>query len=181
MKLSKISQIAILTAIFSIIAPIAIPVPFSPVPISLATFIVYFYSYNLKLRDCLFIIILYLVLGTIGLPIFAGYNSGLQVLLGPTAGYIYGYLFIIIFIYIFKKSNHKTVHFLGFIMGTATCYLIGTVWLSFYLKIRFFDALLIGVLPYLFGDIIKISFTILISRVYQISYILSIEKKKNSK
>lgn len=83
---------ALFAAILAVLSPLSIPLPFTPVPLSLGTFAVYLAAAAGGVRWGTLSVAVYLLLGAVGIPVFAGYSGGLQVLVGPTGGYLIGYL-----------------------------------------------------------------------------------------
>ena len=150
--------IGLMTAILCILSPISLAIPFSPIPISLSTFIIYFMVIVLGMRRSLISMILYILLGFAGLPVFSGFTGGAGKLLGPTGGYIIGYLFLVFIsgLCIQYGKYSKISQLVGMMSGTMICYLFGTVWLAFQANLSFTDALAIAVLPFLPGDILKL-------------------------
>ncbi len=156
-SIRNMTLIAMVTAMLCLLGPLAIPLPFSPVPLSLATLGLYLTAYILNTKNAILCCTLYLFMGLIGLPIFSGYSGGVGKLFGPTGGYILGYLpLTIICVLFFKHTTSKWMHIVGMILGTLILYLFGTLWLSYIASISISVAFLIGVLPYIIGDIIKI-------------------------
>lgn len=153
---------ALCTAILCIISPIALPVPFSPVPLTLATLMIYLIAYLFGSRLAVLSVILYLLLGASGFPVFSGYAGGIAKLAGPTGGYLAGYLVIAgLSGHIMERCPEKPLFdAAGMAAGTLACYYLGTLWLSLQMRISFPAALSIGVLPYLPGDAAKILFVI---------------------
>ncbi len=151
--------IALMAAIMCILAPLSLPLPFTPIPISLAILIVYFCAYVLSPLKATISILLYLLLGSIGIPVFAGYKSGLGIILGPTGGYLITYL-IIAFICsnIFHKfPKNRFLHIIGMLISIIICLLCGTLWFTFKKEgIDFVKALSLCVIPFIPGEIIKI-------------------------
>lgn len=160
----------LMTSITCILGPISIAVPFSPVPISLGLFGILLTTTLLGAKLGTLSCCLYLLLGLVGLPVFSGFTSGIGVLLGPTGGYLLGYLAItgcsnIFYAFRNKKSfptpqtHNKSAHLLlgaGFVCGLIFCYLLGSARLAHVMKISFLNALLIGALPYIPADFIKL-------------------------
>lgn len=112
----------------------------------------------LKARLGLLSCTIYLLLGSIGLPVFSGFSGGIGVLLGPTGGYLAGYLFIPLCclpIPISKGNSFKAT-LLGLFAGLILCHCCGALWLSFQSKIALTQAFLIGSLPYIPFDIVKL-------------------------
>ena len=175
-----ITQIALFTALQCVISPFAIVLPFSPVPISLATLMMYISIYILGKKNSLISCGMYLLIGFVGLPVFSGFTGGIGKILGPTGGYLLGYLLIIFIGGNFiekwscnKKDNNKNsgvecqkqmsnkykayfIQAFGLFLGTAVCYAIGCLWLMFQTKISFTGTVITGVVPFLPGDVIKI-------------------------
>jgi biotin transport system substrate-specific component len=92
----------------------------------------------------------YLSGGILGLPWFSGSVAGLAILKSPTVGYLIG--FIMASWLIGKFSNYP---YLSILLGTSVIYLFGTIGLSLVLQISILEAIKIGVLPFLIGDLIK--------------------------
>ncbi len=152
MKTKDIAYIALMAASISIIAPLSIPV--GEIPISLATFMIMFASSWLGWKKGVMATALYILLGCIGLPVFAGYKSGFVTLFGMTGGYIIGYLALAFFTGLkVEKSWFKIVNM---ILGTIVLYLIGTIWFMFLTKMDLMASLMACVFPFLIGDALKI-------------------------
>lgn len=156
---------ALMTAITCILAPFVIPLPFSPVPLSIATLILYISVFILGFKRAATSCIIYLLLGLVGLPVFSGFAGGFGKLAGPTGGYLIGYLFLTIIAGIFTDSfpGKRLLSLVGLVLGTAVMYLFGTVWLSFQLNLSFMEGLAAGVLPYLPGDTAKILLALILA------------------
>lgn len=154
----RMTLIALVTAITCVVGPLAIPLPFSPVPITWTNFILYLSGYVLGCQAGTISYILYLLLGLVGLPVFSGFAGGLGKLAGPTGGYLFGFIFTILIVGFVcdKFPKNVAVQIAGMIAGLAICYIFGTMWLAKGLGRTFTEALAIGVLPYLIGDTVKI-------------------------
>lgn len=159
----KMILAAIFTAITSVLAGLSIPIPFTPVPLSLATFGVLLCGGILGFKYGSFSMLLYVLLGGFGVPVFSGYMGGIAKLLGPTGGYIIGYIacaFVIgIFIDSFEKMGFKAnfpIGLFGGILGTLACYFLGTWWFMYVTKNTLTASLMLCVVPFLPGDSIKI-------------------------
>ena len=143
--------IALMTAVTCVLGPLSIPLPFSPVPIFLAIFV-------LGMKSGTISFIIYLLLGAIGVPVFSSFRGGLQVLAGPTGGYLIGFIFLALIMgFALEHFDRKLVPtIIGMIIGMAVCYAFGTVWLAKLLSLSFKEGLMMGVIPYLPGDAAKI-------------------------
>ena len=94
MSTAQMTVTALMTAITCILAPMALPIPVSPVPISLTNLVIFFMAYILGTKLSVASYVLYLLLGTVGLPVFSGFSGGVGKLLGPTGGYLIGFIFL---------------------------------------------------------------------------------------
>ena len=150
--------IALMTAVTCVLGPISIPLPFSPVPISLTNFAIFLAIFVLGMKSGTISFIIYLLLGAIGVPVFSSFRGGLQVLAGPTGGYLIGFIFLALIMgFALDHFNRKLVPtIIGMIIGMAVCYAFGTVWLAKLLSLSFKEGLMMGVIPYLAGDAAKI-------------------------
>ena len=160
-------RIGLFTALMVVFAQIAIPLPISPVPLTLSTFAIFLSSSLLPPQSAIMVQILYILLGLIGFPVFAGFKSGVPVLFGPTGGYIVSYLFMAPVISILSSSLSKQAvlkktarislpYAFSYIVSMILCYLFGSVWLMFYIGTPFSNVLALAVAPYLLADSLKI-------------------------
>ena len=153
----KMAIIALMTAVLCILAPISIPVFISPVPVSLGVLAIYLIAYVLSPLDATISVIIFILLGTFGLPVFSGYSGGLSKLVGPTGGYIIGFLFTVYISSLFIHMKKGIIFdVIGMITGLALCYILGTIWFSYQQGKGFIASLLLCVVPFLIGDAIKI-------------------------
>lgn len=141
-------------AFLSIMSQVLIPLPYTPVPISLGTFGVTLMAllYGRKLGTAT--ILSYVVAGSLGAPIFAGGKAGS--LFSPTGGYILGYIVATIILgYLadrgVTKSYVRTI--LSLILSSAIILTLGSLVLSLFVPGK--NAFMIGVLPFLPGDALK--------------------------
>lgn len=152
--------IAMFAIIIAICSWISVP---ATVPFTLQTFGVFVTVGVLGGKRGSLSVLVYLLLGVIGVPVFAGFSGGLGVLLGSTGGYIIGFLFSALIMWgmemLFGKSNVVLV--VSMIVGLLVCYLFGTVWfMSVYARttgpIGVMTALGWCVFPHIIPDGIKI-------------------------
>lgn len=157
-KTKELTLIGLMAAVMCIMGPFSIPLPFSPVPISLTNFAIYLAVYVLGMKRGTISFLVYLALGAVGLPVFSSFSGGLAKLAGPTGGYLIGFIFLaLIQGFLMEKFEYKTAYtVLGMVLGTLVCYAFGTVWLAGQLNLTFTAALGVGVIPYLPGDTVKI-------------------------
>lgn len=148
---------AIMAALICIAAPFSIPMP-SAVPISLATFAVYLSGALLgKAKGCAAVAV-YILLGTIGLPVFSGFIGGVGAIAGLTGGYIIGYVPCAFLTGLFAERSGRAVTIAaGMLLGTLVLYSIGTVWFTIVTGTEALTAITACVLPYLPADVLKIA------------------------
>lgn len=155
MKTSDMTKIALFTAIICILAPLSIPI--GPIPISFTNLVLYFSVYIIGTKKSVVSYIAYCLLGIFGLPVFSGYSGGFAKAVGPTGGYLLGFIFMIIISgIIINKCSNKFIQFLGMFIGTAAAYAFGTIWYCIESNSGVISALMICVVPFIIGDIIKI-------------------------
>ena len=149
----------LMTALTCIIGPLSLPLPVSPVPITLTNFAVYMAVYVLGRRDGTISCLIYLCLGAAGLPVFSAFSGGLAKLAGPTGGYLIGFFFLALVQGSFMRRfpGKNTAAIAGMIVGTTVCYFFGTLWLAWQMGLSFGAALAAGVIPYLPADGVKIA------------------------
>lgn len=147
-----------LTAVICVLGPFALNIPISPVPISLGTLGIYLAVSILGMRSGTLSVAIYILLGFAGVPVFVNFTSGAGKLFGPTGGYIIGYILMALIcgFFIDKWDGRFIVNFLGMVLGTAICYLFGTIWLALQMSLTFPQALAEGVLPYIPFDLVKL-------------------------
>ncbi len=154
-----ITKVALSSAIICVLGPLSFSIPVSPVPISLGIlgifFAVYVNGWLWGTVSCL----LYLLIGFVGVPVFAGFGAGAGKLFGPTGGYMIGYisLSLIAGFFISKFEKKIPLHILGMVLGTLSCYALGTAWLAISMKMSFAAALTAGVLPFIPADAVKMA------------------------
>lgn len=160
--------VGLMAAVLCIVGPWSLALSLSPVPLSFCTLAIYFTVFILGAKRAAISVLTYLLIGFVGLPVFSGFHGGIGRLLGPTGGYLIGYV-IMAFIcgffidrWPYKKPCSIIIYFIGFLLGTATCYLIGSVWLSYQLELTFYQTLVMGVIPYIPFDLIKIILAIIV-------------------
>ena len=162
-----LAMVAVMTAVTCVLAPMSIAI--GAVPITLTNLVVYFSLYLLGWKRGSLSVLVYILIGMVGLPVFSGFSGGIGKLAGPTGGYLAGFIFLILiagfFMQIFPKK--KTLTILGMVLGMAATYIFGTLWLAAQMELSFTAALSVGVLPYLLGDAVKIAAASIIGPILQ--------------
>ena len=166
-----LAYIAVGAALIAICSWISIPLT---VPFTLQTFAVFFILAALGGKRGTFSILVYILLGAIGVPVFAGFSSGIGVLLGNTGGYILGFLLSgIVYLVLTKLFGERLpVQIIALVLGLALCYAFGTAWfMVVYTKAN--GAVGLGtvlswcVLPFILPDLVKLALALTIARRVQ--------------
>lgn len=167
MNTKTMALIALMAAVTCVLGPLSLTIPVSPVPISLTNLAVYFTVYVLGMKRGTISYFVYLLIGLVGLPVFSSFSGGAGKLFGPTGGYLIGFIFMALIcgFFIEKWPSKLYLHFAGMVLGTAVCYLFGTVWLAYQGNMGFYTALAAGVIPFLPGDLVKIIIALLAGSV----------------
>ncbi|WP_174615087.1 biotin transporter BioY [Virgibacillus ihumii] len=154
-KLRAILHCAIFAAITAILAQIEIPLPL--VPISGQTLAVGITATILGSKKGAVSMVCYAAIGAIGLPVFAGFSGGPQVLIGPTGGYIFGFIFAAFLTGFILEKTRFTIPMamLANIVGMVVILAFGTVQLKFIIDLSWNEALAAGVYPFIAVGLIK--------------------------
>jgi biotin transport system substrate-specific component len=148
-------------------AHVFIPLGFTPVPITLQTLFVFLSGAMLGKKLGAISQITYLSMGIIGLPFFTGGGFGPLYIMGPTGGYILGFIAASYSIGCILKQNTSTGCVLtAFLAGAFIIFACGAGWLIFGLGFGIKEAMLLGVLPFMPGCIIKIALATIITKNY---------------
>ena len=147
-----------LTAVTAVAAQISIPLPFTPVPLTLQTFAVLAGAAALGAERAVIAQVLYIVLAVAGVPVLAGGASGGEVVVGATGGYIVGFVlasYVVGTIAERGATRKVSTTVLAFVAGSAVIYTLGAAWLAYSTGNTIGWAITHGVTPFLIGDVIK--------------------------
>lgn len=154
-----------LTGMFAVVIAVCswISIP-TAVPFTLQTFAVFSALGLLGGKRGFFAALVYMLLGAVGLPVFAGFKSGVAVLVGSTGGYIVGFLIIAGVYWVAEVFIGKQiiVRIISMVIGLVLCYLFGTVWfVTVFTRtngdISLFKALQMCVIPFVIWDLLKMA------------------------
>ena len=169
-KLIKICLISILGSILLTISA-KIKIPFYPVPMTMQTFVVLFLGISFGYKVGVITIILYLLEGISGLPVFSNSPEkgiGIAYFVGPTMGYLIGFIFASFLAGYFKYSSNYLINFLKILISTSIIYIFGILWLGTLIG---WDKpiLQLGVFPFLLAELFKILLlTLLVSKIIKL-------------
>ncbi len=161
--LYDITLILFASALIGLSAHIALPVFFSPVPVTAQTLAVLLAGAALGPKRGLAAVIAYIIHGTMGAPVFAMGNAGPAVLIGPTGGYIFGFAIAawLVGMLCKKGADKKTATTIAAMTaGSAAIMLSGFAWLSIITNIK--TAVSIGLIPFIPGELAKIAIAAMI-------------------
>lgn len=159
-KTQDMVYIAMFAVLIAVCSWICLP---TTVPVSLQTFGVFVAVGVLGGKRGTLSVLIYLLLGIIGIPVFAGFTGGIGIILGSTGGYIIGFLFSALLMWGMEKILGKKtwVLALSMVLGLLVCYTFGTLWfMAVYVSetgaIGLWPVLGFCVFPFIIPDIIKI-------------------------
>ncbi len=146
---------ALFAAIIAIFAQIIIPLPL--IPITGQTFAIGLAITVLGLHYGTISVLLYILLGAVGLPVFSGMTGGMGIIFGPTGGYIVGFLAqaILMGIYFQLFGTTKTHSIINNLLGMIVTLLFGMIWLKYWGHLTWTAAFTGGVVPFLFVGVLK--------------------------
>lgn len=155
--------VAMFAALIAVCSIISIPV--GQVPVTLQTFAVCLSAAMLGWKRGTLSVLIYILLGAVGVPVFAGLKGGFGVLAGPTGGYIVGFLLTAIVIgFAAEKWERKALPLvIAMMIGVLLCYTAGTIWFMLITKMHLGESLLLCVVPFLLPDAVKIAAAVLLS------------------
>lgn len=155
--------IAMFSALIAVCSMISIPI--GEVPVTLQTFGVCLAAAMLGKKRGPLSVLIYILIGAIGIPVFAGLKGGFGVLAGPTGGYIVGFLPAALIIgFSAEKWERKTLPMtLSMALGVLLCYTVGTIWFMVVTKMHLGESLLLCVVPFLIPDGVKIAVAVILS------------------
>ncbi len=159
-KTRDLTMIAIFAALTGVLSQIALPLPITPVPINLAMASVFIAGGLLGAKNATISQIVYVMMGMVGIPVFAKLMGGPGVLTGPTGGYIIGYIaasFVVGKISEYNSENCVLRYVAAMIFGLVACYFVGSVWFMYITKSDLTKTLMMCVVPFLIGDFFKIA------------------------
>ena len=155
-SVKTMSFCAVSAAVMCILGPMSIPI--GTIPVSFTNLVIYASLFVTGKRRTTLSVVIYLLLGIFGLPVFSGYSGGFGKLMGPTGGYLIGFVFLAFIggTFIEKSKGSKVISFVGLVLGTAAAYLFGTAWFVVSMGCTWVYAFAVCVMPFIAIDIIKI-------------------------
>ena len=167
-KTYDLVYISILVVLITVCSWISIPLT---VPVTLQTFGVFTAVGLLGGKRGTLAVLVYILMGAIGIPVFSGFTGGIGILAGTTGGYIVGFLFSALLMWGMEKLFGKDTKVLAgsMILGLAVCYAVGTLWfMAVYAAssgaVGIFTVLGWCVFPFIIPDIAKIVLALILTK-----------------
>ena len=152
--------IALFAAILSVLSILPIPIVFLGVPMTLQTFAVALCGFLLGWKRGLASVGVYLLLGSVGVPVFSGMRAGIQQFVGTTGGFLYGFLFMVLLCGLYPIRSKPLLQWVfGILCGIAglcLCHACGVIHLAIVAHLTVGKAFLGASLPYLPKDIVSV-------------------------
>src|SRR5829696_7847006 len=165
-----ITRVALMAAVTAVAAQIAIPLPFSLVPFTLQVLAVILSGLLLGVRHGALAQAVYVLVGAVGAPVFAGFTGGLGHVLGPTGGFLISYPIAAAVAGLAAKTiardSRRRGLWTGFLWGCAglaVIYALGTTWLAVVSGLTPTEAIATGVLPFIVFDLMKVGLAALVA------------------
>ena len=159
MKLKRLVLTSLVCGMLCVISPLTIPI--GTTVVSLATLVMYIAALTFDWGILCTAVLLYICMGIVGLPVFAGFTSGLTHLLGPMGGFIIGYLPMCFVISLIRMRACKICFPIAMFIGTILLYACGGIWMIVWTDLDIYGVLSVCVLPYIPIDVIKIVIALL--------------------
>ena len=170
LKASTITRAALMAAVTAVAAQIAIPLPFSLVPFTLQVLAVVLSGFLLGPRHGALAQTVYLLVGVVGVPVFAQFEGGPGIILGPKGGYLLSYPLAAALAGLaagaIVRAPRRRALWAGFLWGCAglaVIYALGAAWLAVVAGLSPTEALATGVLPFIVFDLIKVALAALVA------------------
>ena len=153
-KVYPLAMTAVMTAVTCVLAPMSIFI--GEVPITLTNLVIYFSLYLLGWKRGSASVVVYILVGMVGMPVFSGFAGGLGKLVGATGGYIVGFVVMALIAgWVIDHTARRVLHMGGMILGTLACYALGTAWYCFLTHNPLQAALWTCVIPFIPFDLAK--------------------------
>ena len=155
LSVQDICSIAIMAALTAVMAQISIPMPMG-VPMTMQTFAITLAAVILGSKKGALSILVYVLMGAVGIPVFAGFSGGIQNLIGPTGGFIISFPIMAFIIGIgVEHKDKKGMFTLMLILGTVSNYVVGVIMFCIIAKSPVWTGISACVLPFIPTAIIK--------------------------
>lgn len=157
----ELTIVGLSAALMGVFSQLAIPLP--TVPLTLQVFGAVLIAILLESKLATLTMLIYTLVGAIGIPVFANFGRGLNVIIGPTGGYIIGFIVLAFITGKAAEKKNKVLLIAGTYLGLALEYAVGTLQLKYVLGLSFQEAMMAGVYPFILKDLLLTGVAILVA------------------
>ena len=161
LSVREICFIAIFTAIIAVCAQIAIPMP-GGVPFTLQTWAISLAGVLLGAKHGVIAVLAYILLGAVGVPVFANFQGGLGIILGRTGGFILSFPLLVLIVGLGAKRQRLIWLIAALLIGTVVNLFTGMVYFSFVMGVNLPTAFVLAVRPFLLPETLRIIFVTIV-------------------
>ena len=147
-----VSLTAAFVALIAVGGWVSLPIP--PVPVTLQTFFVLLAAVVMG-RHAVLPVFVYLLLGVLNMPVFHNGLAGIGVLLGPTGGYLIGFIPAVLLAGLAYEQENRIIRAGGIAAATLIIYVFGITWMAYSTGMALAQAVLLGMIPFVAGDVLK--------------------------
>lgn len=162
-KIQKLVLTGVFAALLAVLSQVSIPMP-SGVPVTLQTFAVALCAYVLGWKLGTLAVAVYLALGAVGLPVFAGFSGGFGTFLHVTGGFLWGFLLMALLCGLGAQTGKSVLALLLGALGLAVCHFCGVLQYAVVASAPFLESFLLVSAPYLLKDVISLALAYLAAR-----------------
>lgn len=152
LKTRELTFIALAAALMAVFSQIALPI--GSVPMTVQIFAVVLIGAVLDKKSATIAMVVFVLLGAIGIPVFANFKGGLSAILGATGGYLYGFILTAFVVAYLKEYNNKILLYVGTSLAVILTEFIGTLQLKVVLSLTMPQALAAGFIPFVLKDVV---------------------------
>lgn len=167
-KIQALVMTGVFAALLAVMSQISIPLP-TGVPLTLQTFAMALCGYVLGAKLGTLAVAVFLALGAVGLPVYAGFSSGIAALAGLTGGFLWGFLLIALFAGLGLKKQNPVFHLGGGMIGLILCHVLGVLQYALVAPSTFFQSFLLVSMPYLLKDVLSVAAAYFVAKAIVLS------------
>lgn len=172
-KVQKLVMTGVFAALLAVLSQISIPLP-SGVPVTLQTFAVSLCGFVLGWKLGGLSVLVYLALGAVGVPVFAGFSGGFSAFTGVTGGFLWGFLFLVLLCGLGSHLKNPVFSVALGIAGLGACHVCGVVQFAAVSASPFLSSFFVASAPYLLKDVISVVLAYLAAK----AVVFSLKKAK---
>ena len=162
LSIKELTLVGMCAALMAIFSQLSIPLPFTSVPVTLQVFGIVVLAVIVGAKIGTLSLIIFVIIGAIGLPVFANFSGGFGVIVGPTGGYIIGFIIMAFLIGYASSKQNKILLFIASYIAATIDLLLGTIYLKIVTGMSMQGALIAGLYPFIIKDFIIIAIAVLI-------------------